>query len=91
VANVEGKATAITVVTPVKWSGPVVLWLVFWAGRNIRSTLKKLEQFSFIHYARWAVIHRFPDGGAGERLNHSYLFFESNFNETWDQYIEAFS
>jgi len=59
-ANVEGKATAITVLTPVKREGPLVLWAVFWAGRHIRETLKKLEQLSFIHYARWAVIDRFP-------------------------------
>lgn len=92
VANVEGKATAITVVTPLKWYGRLVLWLVFWAGRNIKATLKKLEMLSFIHYARWALIERFPGGeGGGERLHHTYLFFESNFNGTWDQYIEAFS
>jgi hypothetical protein len=91
VANVEGKATAITVLTPVKRGGPLLLWLVFWAGRNIESTLKKLQMLSFIHYARWAVIERFPDGGDGERLHHSYLLFESNFNGTWDQYIDAFS
>lgn len=90
-ANVEGKATAITVLTPVKREGPLVLWAVFWAGRHIKETLQKLEQLSFIHYARWAVIPRFPDGGAGERLHHTYLFFESNFNGTWDQYIDAFS
>jgi hypothetical protein len=91
VANVEGKATAITVLTPTSWEGPYLLSVVFWAGRNVKSTLKKLEQLSFIHYARWAVIEKFPDGGDGERLNHSYLFFESNFNGTWDQYIDAFS
>jgi hypothetical protein len=91
VANVEGKATAITVLTPLRSEGPLLLWLVFWAGRNITATLKKLEMLSFIHYARWAVIDRFPDGEDGERLNHSYLFFESNFNGTWDQYIDAFS
>lgn len=90
-ANVEGKATAITVVTPVRWFGPPLLWLVFWAGRNIKSTLVKLETLSFIHYARWAVIKRFPDEDGGERLNHTYLLFESNFNGTWDQYIDAFS
>lgn len=90
-ANVEGKATAITVLTPVRREGPLVLSVVFWAGRNIKETLKKLEALSFIHYARWAVIDRFPDGGAGERLHHTYLFFESNFNGTWDQYIDAFS
>jgi hypothetical protein len=91
VANTEGKATAITVLTPVKrWASPL-LWLVFWAGRNVKATLRKLETLSFIHYARWAVIERFPDSDGGERLNHNYLFFESNFNGTWDQYIDAFS
>jgi hypothetical protein len=91
VANVEGKATAITVLTPVKRHGPLVLKVVFWAGRNLTFTLKKLQMLSFIHYARWAVIPRFPADGRGEALNHTYLFFESNFNGTWDQYIDAFS
>src|SRR4051794_33343473 len=90
-ANVEGKATAITVLTPVRHGGRFWLALVFWAGRTITATLKKLQLLSFIHYARWAVIRRFPDGGEGERLKHTYLFFESNFNGTWDQYIDAFS
>ena len=90
-ANVEGKATAITVITPVKPWGRAALAIVFWAGRHLTFTLKKLQQLSFIHYARWAVIPRFPDGGAGERLHHTYLLFESNFNGTWDQYIDAFS
>lgn len=90
-ANVEGKATAITVLTPLRREGPLVLELVFWAGRNIKETLKKLETLSFIHYARWALIERFPNQAGGERLHHTYLFFESNFNGTWDQYIDAFS
>jgi hypothetical protein len=90
-ANVEGKATAITVITPVKWWGRPALALVFLAGRKLTFTLKKLQELSFIHYARWAVIPRFPDGGAGEKRKYPYLFFESNFNGTWDQYIDAFS
>jgi hypothetical protein len=91
VANIEGKATALTLLTPVRRGGPLLLSVVFWAGRNLTSTLAKLEQLSFIHYARWAVIKRFPDGRGGERAGHTYLFFESNFNGTWDQYIDAFS
>jgi len=69
------------------------LWLavVFWLGRHVTATLKKLQLLSFIHYARWAAVRRFPDGGEGERLHHDYLLFESNFNGTWDQYIDAFS
>ncbi len=91
-ANVEGKATAITVVTPLRpIIGRIVLAIVFWAGRHITSTLEKLQALSFIHYARWAVIERFPDAQGGERLGHGYLLFESNFNGTWDQYIDAFS
>jgi hypothetical protein len=88
VANVEGKATAITVLTPLKpWARPS-LRLVFWAGRHLTFTLKKLQQLSFIHFAHWAVIGPFP---GGERCKYSYLLFESNFNGTWDQYIDAFS
>lgn len=90
-ASIEGKATAITVITPLKRRGPLVLRLVFWMGRNMAWTLRKLEMLSFIHYARWAVVKRFPDGARGERLSHSYLVFESNFNDSWDQYIDAFS
>ena len=87
-ANVEGKATAITVISPVKWWGRLALPLVFFAGRHLTFTLAKLQQLSFIHYARWAVISRFP---GGERRRYPYLLFESNFNGTWDQYIDAFS
>ena len=90
-ANVEGRATAITVLSPVRPGGRFLLALVFWVGRHVTATLKKLQALSFIHYARWAVIRRFPDGGDGERLHYPYLFFESNFNGTWDQYIDAFS
>jgi hypothetical protein len=90
-ANIEGKATAITVISPVKWWGRPVLALVFLAGRRLTFTLKKLQQLSFIHYARWAVIPRFPDGAGGEKRRYTYLLFESNFNGTWDQYIDAFS
>jgi hypothetical protein len=91
VVNKEGRATAITVLSPVKPWGRPMLALVFLAARRLTFTLMKLHQLSFIHYAHWSVIRRFPDGGAGERLHHSYLLFESNFNGAWDEYIDAFS
>ena len=90
-ANVEGRATAITVMTPYKPLGRLLLPIVFWVGRNMTWTLKKLQMLSFIHYARWVVVKRFPDDGRGEKLHHPYLLFESNFNGLWDQYIDAFS
>jgi hypothetical protein len=91
VANVEGRATAITVLTPFKPAGRILLPIVFWVGRNVTATLKKLQMLSFIHYARWVVVKQFPDGSGGEKLNYPYLMFESNFNGSWDQYIDAFS
>jgi hypothetical protein len=90
-ANVEGRATAITVLTPYKPAGRLLLPIVFWIGRHVTATLKKLQMLSFIHYARWVVVKRFPDGERGEKLRYPYLMFESNFNGSWDQYIDAFS
>lgn len=90
-ANVEGKATAITVVTPVRPWGKLWLPLLFGSGRRFTFALKKLLQLSFIHYARWAIVPDFPDDAKGEKLKHGYLFFESNFNGLWDEYIDAFS
>lgn len=90
-ANVDGRATAITVLTPV-WPG-ASLWLklLFFVGRHFEPLLNNLKTLSFIHYARWTIVSRFPDGGRGERLRYTYLFFESNFNGTWEEYIDAFS
>lgn len=87
-ANVEGRATAITVLTPVKPIGRLLLPLVFWFGRHATWTLKKLHMLSFIHFARWIIVARLP---GSERLHYRYLYFESNFNGLWDQYIDAFS
>ena len=87
-ANVEGRATAITVLTPVKPIGRFWLPLLFWFGRHATWTLKKLHMLSFIHFARWIIVPRLP---GGERLHYRYLYFESNFNGLWDQYIDAFS
>jgi hypothetical protein len=91
---VEGKASAITVMTPIKPGGSLKLRLVFFAGAHIRALNTKLFQLSFIHFARWTILTHIPFNGPPQRkehLEHDYLFFESNFNGTWDEYIDAFS
>ncbi len=91
---IEGKATAITVMTPVRPGGTPLLRLVFWAGAHVRSLNAKLVELSFIHFARWVLVTAVPYNGPPQRrenLHHDYLFFESNFNGTWDEYIDAFS
>lgn len=55
-----------------------------------------LANLSFIHFARWVIVtsQQFPYlGGSQERekLKYDYMLFFSNFNGTWNQYIDAFS
>lgn len=93
-SNVAGKAYALNAVSPMR---PWRSWLTqftFMFSRAKPSTLMSLLGLSFIHFARWAVIERdqWPDLGQGkQRLNNDYLLFCSNFNGTWDQYIDAFA
>jgi hypothetical protein len=92
--NIEGRAQAITVMSPIKpfWS----LWLrvLFRLTRQFPSITGPLRGVSFIHFARWNLVTRIPYNGPPQKhecLNYTYLLFTSNFNGTWDQYIDAFS
>ena len=93
--NIAGKAYAMNVVTP---SRPMFTWLnklVFMAARGLPSQLEGLLGLSLIHFARWVIVKpdEWPDLGQGkqENLQNDYMIFCSNFNGTWDQYIDAFS
>ena len=82
--NVDDQAIAITVFSTVKWWGRIWLPLVFWVARTFPRTGGTLARLSFIHFARWSLVKR-----PGQRYVH--LFFESNFNGGWEEYIDAFS
>jgi len=49
---------------------------------------KHILQFDFIHYVRWVHVRKLPDG---QTLKHAHLFFESNFDGPWQDYIDAFA
>jgi hypothetical protein len=93
-SNVAGKAYAMNVVTPMP---PHRTWInraLFYISRANPSKLQGLLGLSIIHFARWVVIKRdqWPDLGQGKQsLTNDYMLFCSNFNGTWDQYIDAFS
>lgn len=93
-SNIAGKAYAMNVVTPSK---PRVTWinrLIFMVARGVPRVLAGLLGLSLIHFARWVIIKRdeWPDLGQGKQeLQNDYMLFCSNFNGTWDQYIDAFS
>jgi hypothetical protein len=95
-SNINGKVYAMNVVTPMK---PWKTWLLrtlFFALWHIKPLQQDLINLSFIEFARWVIIprRRFPflaHGQAKEELQYDYLLFFSNFNGTWNQYIDAFS
>jgi hypothetical protein len=96
VTNINGKAYAMNAITPMKpWKTPILKALFFLLDA-IKPLQKDLKNLSFIHFARWVVIgrNRFPrlsDEQPPEDLRYDYLLFFSNFNGTWNQYIDAFS
>jgi hypothetical protein len=95
-SNINGKVYALNAITPMKpWKTWIVRVILFLLGllKSLRQTVIDL---SFIEFARWVVLPRggFPFLGNGqvkEDLKYDYLLFFSNFNGTWNQYIDAFS
>ena len=91
-SNVSGKAYAMTVLTPMAPRRTWVNSLLFSVARLMPATLKGLKGLSLIHFARWVIIRRdrWPKH-AGPPPANDYMLFCSNFNGTWDQYIDAFA
>lgn len=95
-SNIAGKAYAMSVITPIRWYMAWINKLFFWVAQKRSSTLKGLITLSLIHYARWVIIgrrqfpHVHPDQPK-EKLRYSYMLFFSNFNGSWDQYVDSFT
>lgn len=95
-SNIAGKAYAMNVVTPIRWYFVWLNKLIFWLAAKIPGVLTGLITLSLIHYARWVIVGRndFPHLSPEqprEELNYSYMFFFSNFNGSWDQYVDSFT
>jgi hypothetical protein len=94
--NINGKAYAMNAITPMKpWKTPILKAFFFILG-VVTPLQKDLKNLSFIHFARWVSVGRnsFPhlsEQQPREDLKYDYLLFFSNFNGTWNQYIDAFS
>jgi hypothetical protein len=93
--NVLGRMTALTLFTPVRRQWRPILRAAFWLGKWAPLAASHILKFDFIHYVRWTVVRDFPYDGppqpGREKLNYSYLLFESNFDGPWQHYIDAFA
>ena len=95
-SNIAGKAYAMNVVTPLRWYLAWYNRLIFNLVVKFPSFLQGLVTLSLIHYARWTIVDRdkFPhldESQPKEALNYSYMLFCSNFNGSWDQYVDSFT
>jgi hypothetical protein len=91
--NVDGQAIALTVFSSVRWWGRIELPVFFAVLKLAPGSLTTLRQLSFIHAARWSFLYRLPANGSRPevKLRYPHLYFESNFNGGWEEYIDAFS
>ncbi|MGH9222746.1 MAG: hypothetical protein ACRD2W_02845 [Acidimicrobiales bacterium] len=93
-SNSNGRATAITVFTPIRPRLAPFNRLSFAIARQIVNPItSKVRRLSFIHFAWWAVVRRIPFNGPPqepETLHSPYMVFESNFNGEWPDYIDTF-
>jgi hypothetical protein len=95
-SNINGKVYAMNAITPMKPIKTLVLRLILWVLWHVKPLQNDLINLSFIEFARWVVVPRrgFPYLGGSqvkEEMQYDYLLFFSNFNGTWNQYIDAFS
>jgi len=98
-SNIAGKAYAMNLMTPIKRNNVWINRLIFWIG-GIKALQKKafagLLTLSIIHYARWVIVGRkqlpwLGEDQPKENLNYAYMFFFSNFNGSWTQYVDSFA
>jgi hypothetical protein len=97
-SNIAGKAYAMNLVTPIRNLLVPLNKAIFWAvGTPImKLSLRGLQTLSMIHYARWVIVKdsdfpRLSPTQPRERLRYGYMMFCSNFNGSWEQYVDSFA
>ncbi len=99
--NINGKVYALAAIAPMRpWKARTLRLLLQGAQRS-KLLQKGLTDLSMLHFARFAVLSKrslpwFGEERTGgkqprEDLRYHYLLFFSNFNGTWNQYIDSFS
>lgn len=89
-SNLAGKAYALTVISPQRYTW--INRLIYAAYRSLPDLMEGLYNLHIIHFARWVLLpaDRWP-GASRRATQHGYVLFASNFNNTWDTYLDEFS
>lgn len=92
--NFPGKSVPMTVITPLNaWWRRVGAKIVLFIFKHL--PLGIVKQLAFIHFARWIVVPekglpRLDPAQPKEDVPFDLYLFSTNFNGSWDQYIDAF-
>lgn len=88
--NHVGRMHAITVLTPMPWYRAAWLRLQFAKTQLLPGAeVDGLTELAFVHFARWTFWRAPPEARWG-RFDR-YLLFESNFNGSFAEYLDAFA
>jgi hypothetical protein len=97
-SNIAGKAYAMSLITPIRTFLLPINRLIFWlVGTPLMAfSLNGLLTLSLIHYARWVIVRdrdfpRLDPSQPEEKLDYAYMLFLSNFNGSWEQYVDSFA
>lgn len=89
-----GKSVPMTVITPVtSWWRRLLARIILFVFKHL--PLDVVKKLAFIHFARWILIPskalpRLDADQPQEDLSFDLYLFTTNFNGSWDQYIDAF-
>ena len=86
------RATPLTILSPVPWWWACWIRFSWLFARYIPAVTRPLQELSFIHFARWSIVWRWPADRQTrrDRAAPRALLFLTSFDGSDIQYIEAF-
>ncbi len=87
-----GRSTAATLFMPVRSGRRMWLRVLFFVSRHVGAVTAPMRRLATIHFLHWTVLDAVPDAnGRRQPLKRPWLWFESNFDQNLNQYIDAFA
>jgi len=86
-----GKVTCISMAVALRFGGAAWLKFLFLCGRRIPKIPEPMYKLAFIHFLRWTILERVPDGEGGTtKLEPPCLLYEGDFEGNIFQYVDTF-